>query len=161
MTDTKTVVIVGGVSLVGPPQRLACVDSASRWNHRVGAQRVRLLRQTAGCRTTCRQRSPIAEICYCNSRACGEVPPRRQGPERSDGNQSNEQTLRGAGSGHRHRLRTHYDAPSPFPGAAPIVPPIPGAERGLVLRDIEDLDRMVSEVRKRKVSWLLVGVHRP
>lgn len=37
-----------------------------------------------------------------------------------------------------------YDALVLSPGAAPIVPPIPGAERGLVLRDVEDLDRMVA-----------------
>ncbi len=37
----------------------------------------------------------------------------------------------------------HYDALVLSPGAAPIVPAIPGAERGLVLRDVEDLDRMV------------------
>ncbi|MEI6623948.1 MAG: FAD-dependent oxidoreductase [Actinomycetes bacterium] len=36
-----------------------------------------------------------------------------------------------------------YDELVLSPGAAPIVPPIPGAERGLVLRDIEDLDRMM------------------
>ena len=50
----------------------------------------------------------------------------------------------------------HYDALVLSPGAAPIVPPIPGAERGLVLRDIEDLDRMVSEVRKAQ-SVVVVG----
>ena len=39
-----------------------------------------------------------------------------------------------------------YDALILSPGAAPIVPPIPGADRGLVLRDIEDLDRMVEQL---------------
>lgn len=49
-----------------------------------------------------------------------------------------------------------YDALILSPGAAPIVPPIPGAERGLVLRDIEDLDRMVSEIAKAR-SVVVVG----
>ena len=48
----------------------------------------------------------------------------------------------------------HYDALVLSPGAAPIVPPIPGAERGLVLRDIEDLDRMVSAVSKARSAVL-------
>lgn len=43
--------------------------------------------------------------------------------------------------------RQAYDALVLSPGAVPIVPPIPGAERGLVLRDIEDLDRMVARIR--------------
>ena len=40
----------------------------------------------------------------------------------------------------------HYDALILSPGAAPIVPPIPGADKGLVLRDIEDLDQMVKQL---------------
>jgi NADPH-dependent 2,4-dienoyl-CoA reductase/sulfur reductase-like enzyme/rhodanese-related sulfurtransferase len=40
-----------------------------------------------------------------------------------------------------------YDALILSPGAAPIVPPVPGADRGLVLRDIEDLDRMVEQLQ--------------
>lgn len=40
--------------------------------------------------------------------------------------------------------RQSYDALILSPGAAPIVPAIPGAERGLVLRDVEDLDAMVA-----------------
>ena len=39
-----------------------------------------------------------------------------------------------------------YDALVLSPGAQPIRPPLPGAERGLTLRDVEDLDRMVSKV---------------
>ena len=39
-----------------------------------------------------------------------------------------------------------YDALVLSPGAAPIVPDIPGAHRGLVLRDIEDLDRMLERL---------------
>lgn len=39
-----------------------------------------------------------------------------------------------------------YDALVLSPGAAPIVPDVPGADRALVLRDIEDLDRMVAAV---------------
>lgn len=39
-----------------------------------------------------------------------------------------------------------YDALVLSPGATPIVPDIPGAERGLSLRDVEDLDRMIAGV---------------
>lgn len=39
-----------------------------------------------------------------------------------------------------------YDALILSPGAAPIVPPIPGADVALVLRDVEDLDRMVAGI---------------
>ncbi len=49
-----------------------------------------------------------------------------------------------------------YDALVLSPGAAPIVPPIPGAEKGLVLRDIEDLDQMVAELKTAR-NVVVVG----
>ena len=50
----------------------------------------------------------------------------------------------------------HYDALILSPGAAPIVPPISGAEKGLVLRDIEDLDRMISQLKTAR-NVVVVG----
>lgn len=43
-----------------------------------------------------------------------------------------------------------YDALVLSPGATPIVPDIPGAERGLSLRDVEDLDRMITGVAQAR-----------
>ena len=67
-----------------------------------------------------------------------------------------EQTLfvKNLNTGHEYTQR--YDALILSPGAAPIVPPIDGAQRGLVLRDIEDLDRMVSELLTAR-SVVVVG----
>lgn len=63
-------------------------------------------------------------------------------------------TVRDLDSGEQYAQ--HYDALILSPGAAPIVPPIPGAERGLVLRDIEDLDRMIRELASA-TSVVVVG----
>ncbi len=51
----------------------------------------------------------------------------------------------------------HYDALILSPGAAPIVPDIPGAERGFVLRDVEDLDRLVQQVQGAKNAVIVGG----
>ncbi|WP_067805569.1 FAD-dependent oxidoreductase [Actinomadura formosensis] len=40
-----------------------------------------------------------------------------------------------------------YDTLILSPGAGPVVPPVPGAERALTLRDIDDLDRLTSALR--------------
>lgn len=48
-----------------------------------------------------------------------------------------------------------YDALVLSPGAAPIVPAIPGAERGLVLRDIEDLDRVVQQMSGARTAAVI------
>src|SRR5512139_1314677 len=57
-----------------------------------------------------------------------------------------------------------YDTLILSPGASPIVPPVPGAERALTLRDIDDLDRMVAALAEsgtgegdRPVSAVVVG----
>lgn len=49
-----------------------------------------------------------------------------------------------------------YDALVLSPGASPIRPPIPGAERGLTLRDVEDLDRIVAGAADAR-SAVIVG----
>jgi NADPH-dependent 2,4-dienoyl-CoA reductase/sulfur reductase-like enzyme/rhodanese-related sulfurtransferase len=42
------------------------------------------------------------------------------------------------------------------PGAAPFVPYVPGAERALTLRTVEDMDRLVAAVRRDKASTAVV-----
>ena len=56
------------------------------------------------------------------------------------------QTVSGIDLGTGASFTQRYDALVLSPGASPIRPPIPGAERGLTLRDVEDLDRMSSSV---------------
>ncbi|NQU37742.1 MAG: FAD-dependent oxidoreductase, partial [Actinobacteria bacterium] len=51
----------------------------------------------------------------------------------------------------------HYDALILSPGAAPIVPDIPGADRGFVLRDVEDLDRLVHQVKNAEHAVIVGG----
>lgn len=50
----------------------------------------------------------------------------------------------------------NYDSLVLSPGAAPVVPPIPGAERGLTLRTVEDLDRMGARLASAKTA-VVVG----
>jgi NADPH-dependent 2,4-dienoyl-CoA reductase/sulfur reductase-like enzyme/rhodanese-related sulfurtransferase len=50
-----------------------------------------------------------------------------------------------------------YDHLVLSPGAEPIVPPVPGAERGLTLRDVTDTDRIVEAVRAGARSAVVVG----
>ncbi|MFM1727918.1 FAD-dependent oxidoreductase [Prescottella soli] len=37
-------------------------------------------------------------------------------------------------------------------GASPIVPPLPGVERALILRDVEDVDRLVGQIESAQMS---------
>ena len=41
-----------------------------------------------------------------------------------------------------------YDKVILSPGAAPVVPPIPGIERGMTLRTVEDVERIAASVGK-------------
>ncbi|WP_423509533.1 FAD-dependent oxidoreductase [Streptomyces xinghaiensis] len=43
------------------------------------------------------------------------------------------------------------------PGATPVVPPVPGAERGLTLRDVRDSDRVLRRVEDGARSAVVVG----
>ena len=54
-------------------------------------------------------------------------------------------------------FRLHYDALVLSPGASPIRPPIPGAERGLTLRDVEDLDRIGAAVAGARSAVIIGG----
>ena len=50
-----------------------------------------------------------------------------------------------------------YDALVLSPGARPVTPPIPGIERALTLRDIEDTDRMIERVHGASSAVVLGG----
>ncbi|TQF65957.1 CoA-disulfide reductase [Rhodococcus spelaei] len=50
-----------------------------------------------------------------------------------------------------------YDSLVLSPGASPIVPDIEGVERALVLRDVDDVDRLVAAVGDSATSAVIVG----
>ena len=50
-----------------------------------------------------------------------------------------------------------YDKLVLSPGASPIVPPLPGIERGLTLRTVEDVERMVVQVAANPTSAVVIG----
>jgi NADPH-dependent 2,4-dienoyl-CoA reductase/sulfur reductase-like enzyme/rhodanese-related sulfurtransferase len=51
----------------------------------------------------------------------------------------------------------HYDFLILSPGAAPVLPPIPGIERALPLRTVEDVERLVGEVENAPTSAVVIG----
>jgi NADPH-dependent 2,4-dienoyl-CoA reductase/sulfur reductase-like enzyme len=50
-----------------------------------------------------------------------------------------------------------YDALVLSPGASPVRPPIPGIERALSLRNVEDTDALVEAVRDAKTAVVIGG----
>jgi len=50
-----------------------------------------------------------------------------------------------------------YDKLILSPGASPIVPPIPGVERALTLRTVEDVERIVSQVNLKPKNAVVIG----
>lgn len=50
-----------------------------------------------------------------------------------------------------------YDFLILSPGASPIVPPIPGIERAMPLRTVEDVERLVSEVEREPKTAVVIG----
>ena len=50
-----------------------------------------------------------------------------------------------------------YDKLVLSPGASPIVPPIPGVERALTLRTVEDVERIVAQVMAKPQSAVVIG----
>ncbi len=58
-------------------------------------------------------------------------------------------------TGDEHELP--YDALVLSPGARPVRPPIPGIERALSLRDIEDTDAIVEGLRRAKTATVIGG----
>ena len=51
----------------------------------------------------------------------------------------------------------HYDALILSPGASPVRPPIPGIERALSLRNVEDTDAMVEAARDARTAVVIGG----
>ena len=58
-------------------------------------------------------------------------------------------------SGNRYTLA--YDKLVLSPGASPIVPPMPGVERALTLRTVEDVERIVAHVLAKPQSAVVIG----
>ena len=58
-------------------------------------------------------------------------------------------------SGNKYSLT--YDKLILSPGASPIVPPIPGVERALTLRTVEDVERIVAQVMAKPQSAVVIG----
>ena len=50
-----------------------------------------------------------------------------------------------------------YDKLILSPGASPVVPPIPGVERGLTLRTVEDVERIADRVSSKPKSAVVIG----
>ena len=50
-----------------------------------------------------------------------------------------------------------YDKLVLSPGGSPIIPPLPGIERGLTLRTVEDVERMVIQVAAKPTSAVVIG----
>lgn len=50
-----------------------------------------------------------------------------------------------------------YDYLVLSPGASPVVPPIPGIDRALPLRTVEDVERLVNEVERKPTSAVVIG----
>jgi NADPH-dependent 2,4-dienoyl-CoA reductase/sulfur reductase-like enzyme/rhodanese-related sulfurtransferase len=58
-------------------------------------------------------------------------------------------------SGNKYLLA--YDKLVLSPGASPIVPPIPGVERALTLRTVEDVERIVTRVMTKPQNAVVIG----
>jgi NADPH-dependent 2,4-dienoyl-CoA reductase/sulfur reductase-like enzyme/rhodanese-related sulfurtransferase len=50
-----------------------------------------------------------------------------------------------------------YDKLILSPGASPVVPPIPGIERGMTLRTVEDVERIAASVGTKPASAVVIG----
>lgn len=50
-----------------------------------------------------------------------------------------------------------YDKLILSPGASPVVPPIPGVERAMTLRTVEDVERITSRVNEKPANAVVIG----
>ena len=50
-----------------------------------------------------------------------------------------------------------YDKIILSPGASPVVPPIPGIDRGMTLRTVEDVEKIAASVGKKPASAVVIG----
>ena len=68
---------------------------------------------------------------------------------------SNTVTARDLVKGQDYQIQ--YDYLILSPGASPVVPPIPGIERAMPLRTVEDVERLVREVQNAPRSAVVIG----
>ena len=64
-------------------------------------------------------------------------------------------TVRSLADGAEYGL--HYDVLVLSPGATPVIPPLPGIERALPLRTVEDVERMVRVLSNAPASVAVIG----
>ncbi len=57
----------------------------------------------------------------------------------------------------REDYELDYDKLVLSPGASPVVPPIPGVERAMTLRTVEDVERIVATVASKPKSAVVIG----
>lgn len=50
-----------------------------------------------------------------------------------------------------------YDKLILSPGASPVIPPIPGIERAITLRTVEDVEKIVAQVKERPQNAVVIG----
>lgn len=55
------------------------------------------------------------------------------------------------------KVEINYDKLILSPGASPVVPPIPGVERAMTLRTIEDVERITNRVHKKPANAVVIG----
>ena len=58
-------------------------------------------------------------------------------------------------SGEKYKLT--YDKLVLSPGASPVVPPIPGIERAMTLRTVEDVEKIANRVNEKPKSAVVIG----
>ena len=57
----------------------------------------------------------------------------------------------------RESYEIDYDKLILSPGASPVVPPIPGVDRAMTLRTVEDVERIVARVESKPKSAVVIG----
>lgn len=57
----------------------------------------------------------------------------------------------------KEKVEINYDKLILSPGASPVVPPIPGVERAMTLRTIEDVERISNRVNKKPANAVVIG----
>ena len=57
----------------------------------------------------------------------------------------------------KEKVEINYDKLILSPGASPVVPPIPGVERAMTLRTIEDVERITNRVNEKPANAVVIG----
>ena len=57
----------------------------------------------------------------------------------------------------REVIEIDYDKLILSPGASPVVPPIPGVERAMTLRTVEDVERITNRVNEKPANAVVIG----